>query len=268
MNKGLFFFTIVLLVIFAGISRAASVNVDGLKIINGGIEFEDGTVQNSATQQGVPGPEGPQGPIGPQGPTGPQGPQGPQGPPGECDPALIIDLQSQIDTLQDLINDIYTSNKFGNILVYDANDQFLGILLSADTQAPGGIYNVAEIFIPSLRVATIISEDLIPSGNPAGTGNGVIISATTFFADSDCSGAPLLQRASNQSDILYRSGTRYFYATAPLLMNNVPYSSWLSPNGQCTNGPGNISYVSAATEVLEAEIPFTLPIALPLRYEY
>ena len=47
-------------------------------------------------------------------------------------------LQSQIDTLQGLINDIYNSNKFGNILVYDANDQFLGTLLSSDPVDGGG----------------------------------------------------------------------------------------------------------------------------------
>ena len=82
-------------------------------------------------------------------------------------------LQSQIDTLQGLITDIYNSNKFGNILVYDANDQFLGILLSADPHDHvGGYVNVAEIFIPSLNVATIILEDLTPTGLPAGTGTG------------------------------------------------------------------------------------------------
>jgi hypothetical protein len=65
-------------------------------------------------------------------------------------------LQCQVDTLQGLIDDIYNSNRFGNILVYDANDQFLGILLSSD---PDEVYStphiVAEIFIPSVNIATI-----------------------------------------------------------------------------------------------------------------
>ena len=49
---------------------------------------------------------------------------------------------------------------------------------------------------------------------------------------------------------------------------HVPYSSWLTAKGECLNTSATNQYVLAATEVLQADIPFTLPIALPLRYEY
>ncbi len=50
---------------------AADVSVgENFKVINGGVEFEDGSVQFTAVQQGIPGPEGPQGPAGPAGPVG------------------------------------------------------------------------------------------------------------------------------------------------------------------------------------------------------
>jgi len=94
MGKGIFSFVVVLLVAYMGTSWAADVTIgENFKINQGGIEFEDGSVQNTATLQGPEGPEGPQGPTGPQGPVGPAGPQGaigltgPRGPEGPIGPA-------------------------------------------------------------------------------------------------------------------------------------------------------------------------------------
>lgn len=68
-------------------SLAAEVSVgDDLIITNGGIEFEDGSKQFSATQVGPTGPEGPQGIQGVTGPVGPIGPQGIQGDIGSTGP--------------------------------------------------------------------------------------------------------------------------------------------------------------------------------------
>ena len=249
-------------------------NANKLKSLEGGLPALEERVKVLESTDPVPGPPGPLGPQGEQGPPGPEGPQGPkgatgdigptgpQGPPGECDPTLITDLQNQIYSLQSQIDEITTSNSFKNILVYDDNDQFLGILLSADPVDGGGHYHVAEMFIPSLNVATIISED----ETPVGTGN--IMSTTFYFADIDCSGVPYLRRGRGaRPDILYRTGSRYFYAPAPLIAGNVPYSS-TSTLGECTNSSATNQYVSAAIEVLEEDIPFTLPIVFPLRYEY
>jgi len=80
MKKSLVWFAASLLVSYTGTSWAADVSVgDNLKINSGGVEFEDGSVQYSATQVGPPGPEGPPGPAGPQGLQGDPGPQGPIG---------------------------------------------------------------------------------------------------------------------------------------------------------------------------------------------
>jgi len=62
-------------------------------------------------------PQGPQGEPGEQGPPGEEGPQGPEGPPGQ-----------------------------GCMKIYDANGQFLGILLDTEPGLPG----YARIFIPVL----------------------------------------------------------------------------------------------------------------------
>ncbi len=62
-----------------------ALDVVGVVKSSGGIQFADGSLQTTATAQGLqgpPGPQGPQGLPGPKGDTGEQGPQGPQGPAG------------------------------------------------------------------------------------------------------------------------------------------------------------------------------------------
>ena len=60
----------------------------------------------------VVGPQGEPGPQGPGGPQGEPGPQGPGGPPGEIDPAIIEDLQNQIDALQNQIDLLFSAWRF------------------------------------------------------------------------------------------------------------------------------------------------------------
>jgi hypothetical protein len=123
--------------------------------------------------------------------------------------------------------------------------------------------HVAEIFIPSLSIATIISEDLTPDG----TRN--FMSISIYFKNTGCSSDSYLERTgTNRPNILYRAGSRYFYALPPRIRSNVTSSSQLVANWNCGTSSSVNQYFSPSTEVLEADIPFSLPIALPLRYEY
>ena len=55
----------------------------------------------------------------------------------------------------------------GAVYVYDSSDppQYLGILLSLEPEQPGGDIHIAEIFIPSLNIATIITENNTAGAN-------------------------------------------------------------------------------------------------------
>lgn len=78
---------------YVGTCLAADIMVgENLKVNYGGLEFEDGSVQYTATLEGPPGPQGSQGPIGPAGPQGPQGPEGLPGVDGEVGPQGPIGL--------------------------------------------------------------------------------------------------------------------------------------------------------------------------------
>jgi hypothetical protein len=153
----------------------------------------------------------------------------------------------------------------GAVHVYDSSDppQYLGILLSLAPEQPGGDYHIAEIFIPSLNIATIITENQTPRG----TGN--IIIANVLFGSTGCSDDPYLRRDTYRTGILYRCLTRYFYSIPPLVSSSVLTLSYLAagPPGGCTDISTNYSAVSEAIELQDVEIPFTLPVNLPLSYE-
>jgi len=153
----------------------------------------------------------------------------------------------------------------GGLHVYDADDQYLGILLSNigyRSSYRGG----TEIFIPSLRLAIEIqAED--GSGHIARQNN-------VFFENPNCSGPAFLKEA--WPDVLYRFGGTPEYPEYParyfVLRTSIgepfPYRSEL---GQlCNTGssdPPPFETGGPAIEILEADIPFNLPVALPLRYE-
>ena len=49
---------------------------------------------------------------------------------------------------------VIVNPSIANVHVYDNDNQFLGILLSADPVDGGGLNFVAEIFIPALNIST------------------------------------------------------------------------------------------------------------------
>jgi len=67
-------------------SPATALDVNGVVKSSGGVQFPDGSLQTTASTQGLQGPPGPQGPQGVPGPQGPQGLQGLQGDPGPQGP--------------------------------------------------------------------------------------------------------------------------------------------------------------------------------------
>jgi hypothetical protein len=179
---------------------------------------------------------------GAQGPPGAEGPPGPEGPPGSP----------------------------GGVKVYDATDpnQYLGILVG------GGVHGVSEIFMPDLNKIVLVNRS-----------DGEIPVGVWYFEKIDCDlTGPVYV---GTSDLIYRlsynGDPKYYIGQGPQqwLTVGVDFLSKLrsgcfgdpcGPDSCCSwcenESPGSARFgLYEAYEVLEA-LPFTVPVALPLRYEY
>lgn len=155
----------------------------------------------------------------------------------------------------------------GEIRVYDDNDQFLGILLGESFKhSPAYI-----IFIPSLNVVTVILEE-----TEAGIADIIRSHGYVYFEDDHCSGPAYLGTFLTAPNILYRFGSRdnspkYFLGIAPWKKGFV-ISSKINFTGDCSHQVSSkyrhSKHGYRAVEISKKGIPFTLPVALPLTYEY
>ena len=184
--------------------------------------WEDCISWNVAGPQGLEGPEGPPGRRGATGRTGPPGPKGPPGAPGQ-----------------------------GCIKVYDAGDQFLGILSS-----PGG--TAVTIFMPDLKLFISLSKE----------GGGVPESVCTFcYESNDCTGQPY---SSGKLDYVFKhqdDGKYYIMSSEKEeIQVNSRQHYLIEPIG-CYPEPGNVRALYPVFEIQEKDIPFILPVGLPLRFE-
>lgn len=148
----------------------------------------------------------------------------------------------------------------GEIKVYDANDQFLGILLNSSVYA-------TTIFIPSLGVITEITNH--PSVSPQRYadikehGNGMLTCCTdkVVFLDSGC------------------TGTKYFDAGYPALIKDRCDGKYYKTNGNMKLISGgyirmldctpyeNGHYTGYYQELEETTLPFSIPLSIPLKFK-
>jgi hypothetical protein len=164
---------------------------------------------------------GPQGETGPQGPPGPAGPQGDPGPPEE-----------------------------GCLNVYDANDQYLGILLDSKEGY------TTTIYIPSLDAITQLRP----------TGRIVRDNAVSFYFESDdCTGTPYVDMP--MLHFIQKSCIGIYLPDLNNARTFIPGSSlscYPSPE-PCEPFTGTDQVHLAP--VVDFEFPFTLPVSPPLRLE-
>lgn len=153
------------------------------------------------------------------------------------------------------------------IKVYDANEQFLGILLDGSFKHSAAY----EIFIPSLNVVTVILQE-----TGARVADIMRSFGNVYFEDNDCCGPAYLGTFSTAPNILYRFGSsgnssRYFFGVAPE-EKGFYVSSKINFKGDCLHRVSSKQRHSdrgyRAIEISKEEIPFNLPVPLPLRYEW
>ena len=230
--------------------------------------------------QGLQGPQGPKGDKGDQGPqgaqglkgdTGNQGPQGIQGLKGDKGDQGTQGVQGlKGDTgdqgpqgVQGLKGDKGDQGTqgvqgpqglpgIGTVKVFDSNNQPLGIMLGYQ---PNSYFmeHYVVIYVSSLAKMVGISSS---SGDIA---DDTIL----FFNDTTCAGTPYAEPRMSYSII--KHGTSYYTAdyVAP---SSVQINSVDVPGEGCyATDPELIPLVPAQTIV--PNLPFTLPVALPLRFE-
>lgn len=130
-----------------------------------------------------------------------------------------------------------------NPLVYDANDQFLGVGQAGD------------LYIPSLRMwATINLTDV----------SGDLWSGQLYYQSADCSGQPHSEYA-----YLHRvfgngqhEGRRH-YTAAPELEGYIAIGSLADGAGNCQ--ALDFDYSTVMSKAVPVDLPFTVPVALPTK---
>jgi len=154
---------------------------------------------------------------GPPGPQGEQGIQGEQGPPGAID-------------------------------VYDANGQYLGILVNTDNGVNTTFY------IPSVYSTLTLN-------NLEGSVGAIGFTVNLLFENDDCTGQPYVPI--QMQLMIFVNGSKFYKASATPPVVNFGYNSYRSTGGDCS------VYTDTTTSIAAEEVtlPFTLPVALPLGFE-
>jgi hypothetical protein len=214
-------------------------------------------VQGIVGERGEQGPQGIQGIKGDPGPQGIKGDPGPQGVKGDVGPPGVQGVKGDK-------GDVGPQGAAGAVKAYDADEQLLGFLLRMYVDSDS--YGVSEVFIPSLGISTVFKTLPSPMW---GYADIFIAGVMVTYEDENCQGKAWI-RGPVSCNVLYRFGTgnsaRYFYAVGPIVDNLYTFST-LSNDGECRPSLINHGIGYKAIEVNRDDIPFDLPIRLPIHYE-
>lgn len=173
---------------------------------------------------------------------GPQGEPGPMGPAGERGPA-------------------------GAIHVYDANNQYLGILVSHWDVDPA-INNPTESLPHILMVFNPASKQFIPVNK----GDGNVFNRTTgslYYESPDCTGTPHAMQYGYIGVVMYDKYLKgYYKLKMGRKVGLASQSVWYGSNNQCVPSPSYpvVSFFEVAM-IPEDQVGFQTPVAFPLAYE-
>ena len=155
------------------------------------------------------------------------------------------------------------NDKARGIHVRDSDGQYLGILVDAGQFVLGTEY--AAIFIPKIKMLVEI--------NIQNTGK-VRAYDWIWFDDYGCFGNAYMSGSIPRHNNIYRTGdgesARYFNIKGPIETTSVIVYSYLPPDtGECRNFqvPLFLSFKREAVEIDVNEIPFYLPVSLPVSYD-
>ena len=214
----------------------------------------------SWNQIGPTGPMGPAGPAGSQGPQGAQGLTGTQGPPGAPGSQ---GLQGSPGAKGDT-GPKGPPGPSGGIGTYDANGQYLGISVGLGDQ----------VFIPSLDKFAVLNMLSIDINTSSGTADIENIEPA-FYTNSDCTGQMYTNTnllADNISKIEKDPmENRYLITSLPFITVQCGVnikSMYFNRSCQTFISQTDCNVLpSQVVKASEVTLPFTTPIALPLKYQ-
>ena len=134
------------------------------------------------------------------------------------------------------------------VKVYDANDQFLGILVDEE----GTPYYRMKVFVPSLsRVVSI------------GYADGEIPFGHLYFSTNNCSGIPYGHPAMRYQ--IFQTNDGRYFTSEDSQVGRISVNSTLYYGVNCIkSSPVSMIVIS----LREVTLPFSLPITHPLKFEY
>jgi hypothetical protein len=189
---------------------------------------------------GPQGPQGVQGPMGPQGPQGYQGPQGFQGPQGPVGPTGLQGPQGPTGP------EGVPGPPGGGVQVYDANGQYLGMSVGSALGGPG-----IAVFVPTFSRSVNLGY------------TGEVMWHDLWFETSDCSGTPYTDPF--QTYQIFRNSGKTYVGEEMTFVSIYIRSASLSVVPCHTSTPSNASPVVRAIEIA---LPFSTPVAVPLKFRY
>jgi hypothetical protein len=182
---------------------------------------------------------------------------------------------------------LMASTAQAEIKVFDADGQYLGILMDY-TQSQGETSSKTyremparcTIFIPSIGKYTSIDSSIVYSSKlypyefyPFYTKNvGDIFDDTPtriYYESEDCDGTPYYDRCFDEQDRIYRIGDKYVLGSGvpiEVIVRHIYEFHYVE--GCYTLDPTETYYLFRPGEDFPKEqIPFNLPVALPLHFE-
>jgi hypothetical protein len=202
---------------------------------------------------GPQGLQGIQGPIGPQGLQGEQGPQGPKGDKGDIGDAGPQGPQGE-QGIQGEQGPIGPEGPAGAIDVYDADGQYIGLLVDVDSINQFNT-TTTTVYIPTLQKSIVIDISTGDVHNSSGT-------AFLYFESNNCLTGQPYAKANVQLSII-KNDSKYYKIIGDSLVVAVNTNSHRTASGDCNSGPGTVT----GLPMEEVTLPFTLPVAIPLRLE-
>jgi hypothetical protein len=150
-----------------------------------------------------------------------------------------------------------------DVWVYDANNQKIGILIGVKDDG-------FEVFLTSLKQSTKITIGAELEGGIQPEQIGFISEyELTFYKDSTCTGSPGIYEKPESLFLFKPPNSTPFYGYAKAdLTKLTTYNYRLDYySGECTPIPGGANGYPI-TIVPAEQIPFTIPISLPVRFQY
>jgi hypothetical protein len=147
------------------------------------------------------------------------------------------------------------------ITVYDANEQYLGVLSDIYLNLPTSVS--VRVFIPSLGKFVRLNslEEEVTQAHIGPTG--------TCYETTDCTGTIYSCVYVNMWPWVNKPGCEEGYYTGGEIKTITRKAIKDIDNCECVELPEDLqTEVTAQEFVVEPNLPFTTPVTLPLRYEY